>query len=151
MKLFLKNLLFTLVIPGTVGVYLPVWLGQRSDGLHGWWTWLGLPVVLFGFTILLICIWDFMTKGEGTPFPLDPPKKLVVGQLYRYSRNPMYLGVMTMLTGWSVWYASWQIVVYGLAVFLGFNLFVRFVEEPFLKQQFGETYEEYCRRVPRWV
>lgn len=140
-----------LVIPGTVGVYLPIWLGRRSDGLYVWWTWLGLPVVLFGLTILLICVWDFMTKGEGTPFPLDPPKKLVVGQLYRYSRNPMYLGVVTMLAGWSVWYASWQIVAYALAVFLGFNLFARFVEEPFLKKQFGETYEEYCRRVPRWV
>ena len=151
MKLLLKNLLFTLVSPGTVGVYLPIWLGRRSEGLHGWWNWLGWPVILFGLTILLICVWDIMTKGEGTPFPLDPPKKLVVGQLYRYSRNPMYLGVMTMLTGWSVWFASWQIVLYGLAVFTGFNLFVRWVEEPFLKKQFGEIYEEYYRRVPRWI
>ena len=150
MKLFFKNLLFMLVIPGTVGVYLPVWLGRRSDGLHGWWTWLGLPFVGLGLTILLICIWDFMTKGEGTPFPLDPPKKLVTAQLYGYSRNPMYLGVMTMLTGWSVWYASYQVVLYSLAVFTAFHFFVKVIEEPYLKRQFGEAYEDYCRRVPRW-
>jgi len=151
MKLLLKNLLFTFVIPGTVAVYLPMWLGRRSDGLHGWWTWLGLPLVLLGLVILLICIWDFMTKGEGTPFPLDPPKKLVTAQLYQYSRNPMYLGILTTLVGWSVWYASWQVLVYSLVVSAIFHVYVKAMEEPFLKKQFGETYEEYCRRVPRWI
>jgi len=151
MKLLFKNLLFTLIIPGTVGVYLPIWLGRRSDGLHGWWTWLGLPVVLFGLTILLICVWDFMKKGEGTPFPLDPPKKLVTAQLYQYSRNPMYLGIMTALLGWSVWYASWQVLVYSLVVSAIFHVYVKAIEEPFLKKQFGETYEEYSQKVPRWV
>ncbi|MBV6441536.1 MAG: hypothetical protein EPGJADBJ_03222 [Saprospiraceae bacterium] len=151
MKLLLKNLLFTLLIPGTVGVYLPLWLGRRSDGLHGWWTWLGLPLIGLGLTILLICIWDFMTKGEGTPFPLDPPKKLVTAQLYSYSRNPMYLGIMTMLAGWSVWYASIPVIAYSMAIVLIFNLFVRIIEEPLLEKQFGQAYEEYCRKVPRWL
>lgn len=150
MKLLIKNLLFTFAIPGTVGVYAPMWLGRRSEGLHGWWNWLGLPVVLFGLVILLICIWDFMTKGEGTPFPLDPPKKLVIAQLYRFTRNPMYLGIMIALTGWALWYASWQVAMYGLTVFVIFHVFVKLIEEPFLKKQFGEAYKEYCGKVPRW-
>lgn len=151
MILFLKNLLFTLVIPGTIGVYLPLWLGRRSDGLSGWWNWLGVPLLAFGLVILLLCIWDFWRKGEGTPFPLDPPKKLVTARLYQFTRNPMYVGVLIAIAGWILWYSSLQVLLYGLAVGLGFNLFVRFIEEPFLKKQFGKAYEEYCKKVPRWL
>lgn len=150
MKLLLKNLLFAILVPGTFGVYLPFYIGRRSEGLNGWWNWLGAPLLLFGLVILVLCIWDFATKGEGTPFPLDPPKNLVVGQLYRYSRNPMYLGVMTALAGWAILFSSYQVVLYGLAMGVLFHLFVTLVEEPLLKKQFGETYEEYCRKVPRW-
>lgn len=150
MKNLLKNILFTLIIPGSVGVYLPLYVGARSEGMAGWWNWLGMPLVAFGLIMLVLCIRDFMTKGDGTPFPLDPPKNLVTGQLYRYTRNPMYVGLMIALSGWALWFFSIEVVLYGLSVSLIVNLFVIFVEEPFLKKQFGAAYEEYCRKVPRW-
>lgn len=151
MSLIVKNILFTIIIPGTFGVYLPIWLGQQSAGPEAWWRWLALPFLLAGIGILLRCIWEFGKQGEGTPFPLDPPKNLVTGSLYQYSRNPMYVGVLAAIAGWAVWFSSLLLGLYWLAVGLVFNLFVRIVEEPFLKKQFGPAYEEYCGKVPRWL
>lgn len=151
MNLLLKNLLFTVAIPGTVGVYLPLYFGRQNIEPKDWWNWLGIPLLAVGLGILLLCIWDFGKKGEGTPFPLDPPKNLVSGRLYQYSRNPMYLGVLTAIAGWGVWFSSTLVGLYGLVVCLFFNLFVRWVEEPNLQKQFGQAYKEYCRRVPRWL
>ncbi|MFN0176398.1 MAG: methyltransferase family protein [Saprospiraceae bacterium] len=150
MKLLLKNLLFTLFIPGTIGVYLPVWLGRRYEGIEGWWNWLGVLPLAIGFTIVLLSIWDFGKKGEGTPFPLDPPRNLVVGRFYKFSRNPMYLGVLSAIAGWAIWFLNMPLGLYWLAICLLFNIFVLFVEEPLLKKQFGESYHQYCQRVPRW-
>lgn len=151
MKLFFKNLLFTLVIPSTFGGYLPYWIGTTGAGFSGWWNWLGLPLLAAGFGILLLCVWDFMTQGQGTPFPLDPPKNLVTGRLYRFTRNPMYLGVLTALAGWAIWFSGLAALIYALVVGAIFHLFVVFVEEPFLKKQFGDAYLNYCQKVPRWL
>lgn len=150
MKLALKNLMFTILVPGTVGLYLPLYFGKNSEGLAGWWNWAGIPLLAAGYGVLLVSILDFMTKGEGTPFPLDPPKNLVTGRLYRFTRNPMYVGLFAALTGWALWFSSMQVVLYGLLAATIVSLFVIFVEEPFLKRQFGSAYEEYCKRVPRW-
>lgn len=150
MKVLLKNILFVFVIPGTVGGYLPLYIGSRTVGTLVWWHWLGLPLLLAGFSILLLCVWDFATKGRGTPLPLDPTEYLVTNRLYRHTRNPMYVGVLTAILGWAVWFSSAQVVLYGLVVGTMFGLFVFFVEEPMLKRQFGSAYEAYCRRVPRW-
>ena len=150
MKLVLKNLLFTVLVPGTFGLYLPLYFGRHSEGLAGWWNWSGIPLLAAGYGVLLVSIRDFMTKGEGTPFPLDPPKNLVTGRLYRYTRNPMYMGLFAVLTGWALWFSSMPVVLYGLIASTVVRLFVIFVEEPFLKRQFGSAYEEYCRKVPRW-
>lgn len=150
MKNLFKNILFTLLVPGTVGFFVPYRIGARGAENSGWWHWLSLPFLLAGMVVLLLCIRDFMTKGEGTPFPLDPPRRLVTGRLYQYTRNPMYVGLFSALSGWVLWFSSAPMVVYTLAVVLIVNLFVILVEEPFLKKQFGDSYEEYCRRVPRW-
>ncbi len=150
MSLLLKNIIFTLVIPGTVGGYLPFWLGRQYRGEDGWWNWLGLLPLVVGSAILLTCIWSFGKKGEGTPFPLDPPKNLVTSSLYQYSRNPMYMGVLSAIAGWALWFSSIIVGFYWLVICLIFNLFIRRVEEPFLKKQFGEAYDLYCQRVGRW-
>lgn len=151
MALWLKNILFTILIPGTVGGYLPLWLGRQYRGTEAWWNWLGLLPFLLGAGILLACIADFGKRGEGTPFPLDPPKNLVTGRLYQYSRNPMYVGVLAAIAGWAIWFSSWQVMFYWLAICVVFNLFVILVEEPFLKKQFSSAYEAYVNRVPRWL
>lgn len=146
----LKNMLFTVAIPGTVGIYLPLWVGRQAERHAGFWNWLAYPLLAAGIGVLLLCVWDFANKGEGTPFPLDPPRNLVTGRLYEFSRNPMYLGVLTTIAGWVFWYATVLMAGYWLLVFLLFSLFVVQVEEPGLKKQFGSAYEAYCKKVPRW-
>ena len=94
---------------------------------------------------------DFATAGRGTPFPLDPPRQLVTRGLYRYVRNPMYWGAGMFLLGEAILFASWPIVAYLGALWLGVHLFVVFYEEPTLTRTFGASYEEFLRTVPRWV
>ena len=111
----------------------------------------GLLPIIVGVCIELWCAWDFATKGRGTPAPFDPPKELVVRGLYRRVRNPMYVGVMSILLGEALLFAASTLVWYAAAVFVGFNLFVLLYEEPTLRHKFGAAYERYCAQVPRWL
>jgi len=145
-----KNLLFTAIVPGSVGAYVPLIIARhrQPSGFI-----FGVAVLLFatGGAIYAWCIFDFASFGRGTPFPLDPPKIFVKRGLYRYSRNPMYVGVLTVIGGWAVFYRSIPVSIYGLLVALSFHCFVVFFEEPRLRKRFGPEYELYCREVPRWL
>jgi protein-S-isoprenylcysteine O-methyltransferase Ste14 len=132
---------------------LPPWLGfhvDKTDAAR--WRWVaGVPSVL-GFAVALRCVWDFGRTGHGTPAPIAPPKRLVVG-FYRYVRNPMYVG---FLVGWvGLWVvfgrADMAVIAVAIVVALGVALFVRLYEEPTLRRMFGAEYEEYCRNVRRWI
>ena len=101
--------------------------------------------------MLIWCFWDFLAKGKGTPAPIDPPRELVVSGLYKYVRNPMYVGVLLVIIGHFLWFGFWALLIYAMFVFLAFGSFVIFYEEPNLKRRFGAAYEEYLRRVPRWI
>jgi protein-S-isoprenylcysteine O-methyltransferase Ste14 len=90
-------------------------------------------------------------RGKGTPLPLDPPKKLVVEGPYRIIRNPMYWGVGSVILGEAAVFHSVALTELAIIFAGGVVLFVLFVEEPVLKRKFGAEYEEYCRRVPRWL
>jgi protein-S-isoprenylcysteine O-methyltransferase Ste14 len=149
--LLAKNLLFTVVAPGTVGVYLPLWIaGGRTAGPAGA---VGLAFALFalGGAIYAWCVWDFASFGRGTPAPIDAPKQLVVRGLYRAIRNPMYVGVLCVVLGWALYYASAAIALYACVVWTVFHAFVRLYEEPHLSTEFGSEYERYCARVGRWL
>ena len=151
MVLLLKNLLFTVVVPGTAAVYLPLYIvGDRhmSGGLAGV---LGAAMMTTGIAIYLWCVYDFATFGRGTPAPIDAPKKLVVHGLYRFTRNPMYVGVLTTILGWAVFYRAPVLVAYALALGLMFHAFIALYEEPHLGEIFGAEYAEYRERVPRWL
>jgi protein-S-isoprenylcysteine O-methyltransferase Ste14 len=153
--LFLKNLLFTVLVPGTVAVYVPIRMAGGGPALASA-PWgapriLALPLLVLGAATYLRCVWDFGTKGRGTPAPIDAPRELVVAGLYRYVRNPMYVGVLSLVTGWAIFFRSWGILLYGCALALAFHLFVVFYEEPRLRRQFGESYERYRRAVGRWI
>ena len=148
--LILKNLLFTVVVPGSVAVYVPMYLvGDDRGGFLS----LGLAAGLFaiGLCIYLWCLWDFAAFGRGTPAPIDAPKHLVVKGLYRYSRNPMYLGVLSAVAGWLVLSPSPRLAVYFVGVWSVFQLFVVFYEEPRLLELFGAEYSDYKGRVGRWL
>jgi protein-S-isoprenylcysteine O-methyltransferase Ste14 len=149
--LALKNLLFTLVVPGAVGVYVALILSRSRTATTGLVFTLALLLFTTGGSIYAWCVFDFASFGRGTPLPLDAPKKLVGRGLYQYSRNPMYVGVLTVIFGWAVLYQSVAVAMYGLAVALCFYSFVVFFEEPILKKRFGSEYEQYCTEVPRWL
>jgi protein-S-isoprenylcysteine O-methyltransferase Ste14 len=155
-KLLLKNLLFTAVVPGTAAVLAPLSLRPRGPGpgpfwLSSPWLWLALPFFLAGATIYAWTVINFARIGRGTPAPIAPPRRLVVQGPHRYVRNPMYLAVLSVVAGWAILFRSPAIVAYGAALGLGFHLFVRFVEEPALRRQFGDEYLRYCTEVRRWL
>jgi protein-S-isoprenylcysteine O-methyltransferase Ste14 len=149
--LLLKNLAFTLLLPGTLGVYLPLWITQgpaRPAGAAGAGA---LALLALGGAIYAWCVWDFATFGGGTPAPIDAPKRVVARGLYRFTRNPMYVGVLTVILGIAALHRSPAAVAYAAVVATGFHLFVRLYEEPHLRRVFGAEYEAYCARVNRWL
>jgi protein-S-isoprenylcysteine O-methyltransferase Ste14 len=157
--LWLRGILFTIFVPCAVGVFVPLAL---ADGLHlnaGVWI-TGWILVLAGTVIYFMCLIRFLLSG-GTPalfftHPLrtvlgEEPPRLVQSWLYGWSRNPMYMGVILLISGWAVVFASLRVAIYGICVFLCFHLIVVYLEEPHLRRQRGPAYVEYCRRVPRWI
>jgi protein-S-isoprenylcysteine O-methyltransferase Ste14 len=151
MVLLLKNLLFTLIVPGTVAVYLPLRIVRHRSLVAGPALGAGCLLLLVGASIYAWCVWDFATFGRGTPAPIDAPKKLVVRGLYRYTRNPMYTGVLTVILGWVVLFGAFELVLYALVVGTCFQLFIVLYEEPHLREEFGREYADYCAQVGRWL
>lgn len=151
MTLLLKNLLFTLVVPGTLGVYVPLRLARDRPPASGLAFFLALALLTIGGAVYAWCVWNFAVWGRGTPAPIDAPRALVVRGPYRYTRNPIYVGVLTTLVGWAVMFRSPAVLVYALGVAVGFHLFVVLYEERRLERQFGAEYQAYRATVGRWV
>ncbi|MEL7562506.1 isoprenylcysteine carboxylmethyltransferase family protein [Dehalogenimonas sp. 4OHTPN] len=151
MGLFLKNLAFLVFIQLTAMAYVPLFVLPRQSVSFTDCRWVGLILLVTGAMMVMWCNWDFWRTGRGTPAPIDPPKVLVRRGLYRYTRNPIYFGVLLVLTGESILFASWPIALYAFVAGFGFNLFVMLYEEPALKHRFGAVYDEYSRDVPRWI
>jgi protein-S-isoprenylcysteine O-methyltransferase Ste14 len=131
--------------------FVPRWM---ADGdLHPQWR--VVPVVLMGIggAVMLRCVWEFAWTGRGTPAPWDPPQRLVVKGLYRYVRNPMYLGMAVFLIGEAVLLPAITrpMLILLAALALVVTAFIMGYEEPTLRRLFGEDYEEYCRHVRRWI
>ncbi len=140
LMLLLRSVFFTFLQPGVVTVLIPYWLiSSRGAGApSGYETlrYLGLPLIVIGAAGLLWCIWDFFSAGRGTISPIDPPKHLVVRGLYRYVRNPMYVAVVTTLTGEAIFFLSMPVLIEaGVFVILA-HLFVTCYEEPALHPTF---------------
>ena len=148
-----KTVLFTVVVPGTVCGLVPYWLASRGGSVAVRWDVVhafGLIPLALGACIYFRCAWDFVVAGKGTPAPIDPPRELVVRGLYRWVRNPMYLGVLLVLFNEAWVLGSLAVAGYAAAVFLAFHAFVTLYEEPALRRRFGEAYADYCATVPRW-
>jgi protein-S-isoprenylcysteine O-methyltransferase Ste14 len=148
----LKTILFTIVAPGFVTVGAPYLLlgGFPAPGRSPL-AWLGLLCILIGASIYFSCAGEFAVRGLGTPAPIAPTKFLVVSGLHRYVRNPMYIGVWLVVLGESALFHAPLLVAYAAFLCLPVYLFVIFYEEPTLHRQFGTSYDEYRRAVPRWI
>ena len=148
----LRSLLFLIIAPGMVAGYIPLALLRRGSQFEtGIFSYLAFPLWMIGGAILLWSFWNFLIQGRGTPAPIDPPKELVAVGFYRYVRNPMYVGVLAMNIGHFLWFGYWNLFIYAIVVFIFFHAFVTYYEEPTLKGKFGPAYEEYLKRVPRWI
>lgn len=153
--LLVETLLFTVLVPGTVTIWLPRnWLRIWGDTSPAPWTlWhdAALVPLTLGLAIYARCVWDFAARGRGIPAPLDHPKQLVVSGLYRYVRNPMYVGVLLVLLGEALFFQSVPFLEYTLIWFAFVNVAVLVYEEPNLRRKFGDSYDRYCGSVRRWM
>jgi protein-S-isoprenylcysteine O-methyltransferase Ste14 len=151
--LWLRLLLFVVVVPGTTLVWVPqllldAWPQRVNVGAA---RWLGMIVAGLGAALMVWCFRDFVTRGRGTPAPIDPPRALVVGGPYRMVRNPMYVGAVAVILGQALWFGAPVLVVYAMVFLLAAHLFVVGYEERTLARRFGAAYSEYLRTVPRWL
>ena len=151
MVLLLKNLLFTVIVPGTVVVYVPLRIAAGRATASPVELAVGCIVIGLGALIYSWCVWDFATFGRGTPAPIDAPKKLVVRGLYRYTRNPMYVGVLSVILGWAILFRDPGLLIYAAIMGTCFHLFIALYEEPHLQREFPGEYDRYRSRVSRWL
>ena len=119
--------------------------------LPGWLHRLGLLLMVLGGSLALACVAAFVIRGGGTPAPFDAPRHFVAVGPYRWTRNPMYVGGLTVLLGFALWLRSPAVVLLTVAAWGLVHLFVVIYEEPTLRRMFGATYDDYCGRVSRWV
>jgi protein-S-isoprenylcysteine O-methyltransferase Ste14 len=144
------SLLFLAVAPGVVAGFVPWllthWHGHSLVALRV----LGWILLAAGAAVLVQAFGRFVFEGIGTPAPVAPTQKLVVGGPYRYVRNVMYLAVGATIVGQALIFGSWTLLGYAVAFFVVVAAFVHWHEEPTLRTRFGAEYEEYLRTVPGW-
>ena len=145
-SLFLRAVVAFLALPGVVALGAP-WMMGRDATFRP----VGFVALVPGAVLLLWCVRDFYVAGRGTLAPWSPPVNLVRVGLYRLSRNPMYVGVLTMLIGWALGFNSRGHWLYAAAIAIAFHLRVVFYEEPWLARTHGDGWHEYAARVPRWL
>lgn len=145
---------FFVAAPGVVAGLVPWWLtGWQSRGSPPYGAPLrvaGTVLVGAGAVVLVDAFVRFVREGAGTPAPVAPTEHLVVGGLYRYVRNPMYLAVVAAIVGQALLLGRPALLLYALAVLAAVAGFVRGYEEPTLARRYGERYEAYRRAVPGW-
>jgi protein-S-isoprenylcysteine O-methyltransferase Ste14 len=147
--LFLRALVAFLALPGMVAFVIPLLLVAPRDGrtLAPW----GLLPLTLGLVVLALTVREFYVAGQGTLAPWSPPKTLVTSGLYRYSRNPMYVGVLLILAGWAIEFRSWPLAIYAQGIALAFHFRVLINEEPFLARTQPQAWARYRAAVPRWL
>ena len=144
--------IFMALAPGTVAGLVPWWLTGWHSG-H-WWPpvrVVGLLPLLLGAAVLVHAFTRFAVDGMGTPAPVAPTEHLVVGGLYRYLRNPMYVAVVAAIAGQALLLGRPVLLVYGLLAWAVMWGFARWYEEPALSRRFGAEYERYRAAVPGWL
>ena len=142
---------FLVLAPGVVAGLVPwVLTGWRSAGPPLWLEAVGWLLVGAGIATVFEAFARFVVEGIGTPAPAAPTEKLVVGGLYRYVRNPMYLAVAAVIVGQAAVLGRPVLVVYAVAFGVAVWAFVHWYEEPTLERRFGTAYAEYQSTVPGW-
>jgi len=151
----LGSAMFLVVAPGIVAGYVPWRISrwQVATALPGTFVFrmMGWVLIAAALAVLLDSFARFALQGLGTPAPIFPTRHLVVSGLFRHVRNPMYVAVVSLILGQGLLFGNVSVLAYGVAVWVGFNLFVLIYEEPTLRNTYGSEYEEFCAHVPRWI
>jgi len=161
MNLFdrILNALFSIVIMlfflGLIVIGIPLWIIGCDFHLFPLeidvFRFIGLASILLGIVSMTGFIWGWLLSGTGTPLQFDTPNELIVTGSYRFVRNPMYVGFFFIVLGEILIFKSLALLLYLLVLFLFFHTLVVLIEEPMLKRKYGESYEQYCKSVPRWI
>ena len=146
---------FFAVAPGFVAGFMPWYITDgwtRNESIGGWpLASVGVVLIVVGVAVLVHGFAHYVIEGFGTPAPIAPTERLVVGGLNRYVRNPMYLAVVGTILGQALLLARPVLLVYAAIASATMAAFTHWYEEPMLAQQFGTQYESYCKQVPPWI
>jgi len=154
-RTYLKTLVFTILVPGTVSIAVPQMLAR-------WRNYPKLPLnehlarvggnacLVSGILLYVHTTFQIGSEGKGTPSPTDEPENLVTGGIYAHSRNPMYIGVLLVILGQALRRRSISILWWGAGMWIGFHNRIIGYEEPHLLEKYGPEYEQYREEVPRW-
>ncbi len=153
MSVLSRTLLFVVVVHGFFLAALPWALlasGLRFFAFPSIPLWAAVPPAAAGLWLYAVTVRDFVSVGKGTPAAWDPPARFVRSNGYRWTRNPMYVGMFLTLSAEALFFRSSALVVYLAVLWFTFHLFVIGHEEPSLRKKFGADYENYLNEVPRW-
>jgi protein-S-isoprenylcysteine O-methyltransferase Ste14 len=146
----MKNII-SFILPVTVVILVPRWIEDDWTFENSTQTLTGGCIILLGLSVMIGCIYAFIRIGKGTLAPWSPPKNFVVTGLYRYVRNPMILGVLTILIGEAIALNSIYVLEWAGAFFVINTVYFLILEEPQLEERFGHDYREYKNNVNRWL
>src|SRR5262245_32808963 len=150
----LGSSIFFVSAPVMVAGVIPWWLTKWAFGRSGSFAWplrlAGVVLIAAGLAVLVSAFARFVMEGGGTPAPIAPTDRLVVGGLYRHVRNPMYLAVLAIIVGEALALWRFDLLAYGAVVGVAMVSFVHFYEEPVLTDRYGVEYTRYRRAVPGW-
>lgn len=137
MRLVLRNVIFTLVVPGAGAIYAPWWILTRGGANPRPTAWPAFMLILGGLVLYVACQWVFARVGRGTPGPWDAPRQFVAVGPYRWVRNPIYIAALLVLVGEAWLFLSLPLLVYAVVAAIGCHLFVVLYEERTLRGRFG--------------
>lgn len=148
--LALRALFAFLLLPGLMAGVFPALIALIPSGRFSPTPVAWIPLFA-GLAILIAAVVSFYRRGHGTLAPWDPPTRLVVQDLYRFNRNPMYVGIILILLGWAGLAGSFWILIYAAGLFLAFHLRIVLYEEKEMARLFPGDWAPYRRAVPRWT
>jgi len=151
LSLAVRNLVFTIVIPGLGGAWLPWWILTRGGHAARPVAWEAIVVIAAGAALYAWCVWNFAAVGRGTPGLWDAPTRVVAAGPYRWVRNPIYIAALLVVLGEAWLFLSLRLLAYAGVMAVFFHLFVTGYEERTLARRFGRSYLEYRSTVPRWI
>jgi protein-S-isoprenylcysteine O-methyltransferase Ste14 len=133
-KRFMNALFLPMVVSWVYAVFLPLQLGTI-------WLYSGLIVCLFGMIFTSVAILNFVTS---------PKDKVITRGLYRFTRNPSYVGMILMHIGLGIACSSWLFLLLTVVMMIMLNAVLP-SEERYCLYRFGDDYQKYKNKTPRWI